>query len=161
MDAAASDGDHNNLYLLLVEPPRRKNRYFDDLDIHSPVRFQWWENANRIDEIPDELCHRVLEVTSLVGGVGSHRPKNPLLKLAVDEIAFGGRLLSLAASHALCGKRLRAANLPPKLAATIAQDFSTAAETLANLWIARNKPSRLQDNLHLLNSTATAYLCLL
>lgn len=54
--------------------------------------------------MPDTVCYRVIEVMSAAGGVGSRRPKDPFFQLAVDELELGGRLLTLAASHGLCGK---------------------------------------------------------
>ena len=68
--------------------------------------------------------------------------------LALAEMALGARMDVLACRRAMIGKRLMDGNcVGPAELRGLADDLHAMAERFRTLWLARNKPSRLRDNL--------------
>ena len=68
--------------------------------------------------------------------------------LALAEMALGARMDVLACRRAMIGKRLLdGQRVPQAELRALADDLHAMAECFQSLWLERNKPSRLRDNL--------------
>jgi len=76
--------------------------------------------------------------------------------LALEEFAAAAAMDVLACRRALAAKDLRAGKtVPPKTLAGLAKGMRDVSKRFASLWQARNKPSRLRDNLALMREAET------
>ena len=75
--------------------------------------------------------------------------------LALRELAVAARMDAVSAQRALAIQQIRAGKSPsPAVLAARAADMRAMTADFAKLWKARNKPSRLKDNLHALHRAA-------
>lgn len=82
---------------------------------------------------------------------GSVSPLPAFESLALEELALGARMDVAASRRALLAKSLRAGAAPSASdLAAHGQELRDVAADLQRLWLARNKPSRLKDNLELI-----------
>jgi hypothetical protein len=80
-------------------------------------------------------------------------------KLALREFALAARMDALAARRGIVLKTVRAGLTPPAAeAGALARDIGRMSGDFERLWIARNRPSRLIDNLRLFRKAATHLL---
>ncbi|MGB2823828.1 MAG: glycoside hydrolase family 20 zincin-like fold domain-containing protein, partial [Phycisphaerae bacterium] len=71
--------------------------------------------------------------------------------VALRELALAGRMDILASRRVLAAKKLRAGEtVSPRELRDLAEETRRVADDFEQLWLARNKPSRLRDNLELL-----------
>jgi hexosaminidase len=109
-----------------------------------------------IDDVDPEGAHRLLRQLSARNlWPAPPRGMDSFERLALEEFALAARMDTLACRRALIGQQWRAKQSVPqaefaKLAAALHRleaDFKT-------LWMARNRPSRLRENLALLEKAA-------
>ncbi len=130
--------NRSQLYFTLVEPVRAK------------------EDKGAIDQCKPAGLRRIIDAL----GARSLWPSAPaglprFEALAMQEFAVAARMEVLAARRALVVQALRAGKASPsRERKTLAADIRAVARDLARLWMARNKPSRLKDNLRQLNRAA-------
>jgi len=124
------------LYHALVEPlkPRRK-----------PA-------SSSIDQITPGGCRRIISQLS-DPGIWPPPPKgmDRFERLAIREMAMGARMDCLAAARALAALKLRAGKaVAAAELRRLAVEMRRLAADFKRLWLARNRPSRLADNLALM-----------
>ncbi len=135
-------GDHSNgcpLYHALVEP----------------LMTQKGDRFARIDQTNPSGLHQIIEVLSserLWPKAASVADMPRFEALALEEFIVAAAMDVLACRRALAAKDLRAGKTPPpKELAALADAMHRLANRFAKLWRARNKPSRLADNLALMH----------
>ena len=134
LDCGAPHGNECALYHALVEP----------LLPPAPSR-------SRIDATDAEGLRTIISNLSAPGlwpahPVGLGEFEEPALR----ELALAARMDALAARRAIAGKLLRVGISPPRRELKqLAEDMGRLADDFRTLWLARNKTSRLRDNLRL------------
>ena len=75
-------------------------------------------------------------------------PQHKFEALAMEEFELARRMDVLACQRIIVGRDLRASKaVPARMLRRLADDTITLADDFARLWRARNRPSRLRDNL--------------
>ena len=149
------------LYHALVTPLHPQHDFLDGIDPRSAVR----TNARKGPELfegpkTDEL-NQVIEkwsTPSFESRWSGNAAADPFSDVSLRQLDLAARMDCLAARKTLIAKRLRANETVGTAERTaLADQIDEAAEAFEELWLERNRPSRLQDNLQLL-SLSTAEL---
>jgi hypothetical protein len=132
--------NHCALYFTLVEPVRPGEG--DRQEIHRCKPDGLWRVARILEDEP----------------AFAHAQRKDLEKfedLALREFAVAARMDALAARRALAIRDIRDGKSPsPAALVALANDLRAMTEDFEKLWTARNKPSRLKDNLRDLRRAA-------
>jgi len=130
-----------DLYHGLVEP----------FDPRSPAAGYSAIGSPRVD--PRRLRRRLEQMQGL--RVPAIKAGEEFEALALREFDLARRMDLLACRRMLAGRKLRAGKSPPaRDLRRLAADMVALAEDFAELWRARNKPSRLRDNLRAMRRAA-------
>lgn len=142
-------------YALLVEPLRPGADFQRGLSPASPVRVP---PLHRYDVWARLMPARLREAIERLDGAWSlpaPRGLPPFEQLAWHELRLAALMDRLAAARGELGLAQRAGR--PPAAAELrrhADAYDALADAFATLWLSRNRPSRLQDNLHLFRRAA-------
>lgn len=129
----------NSLYSVLVAPAGR------------PAGRPAGASGDYIDSTDTAGLRKIIsQLSDRVAWPGPNSQAEPFEKLSIQEFELAARMDILAAKRALLLKAIRAGKTPPasKLRA-LAKDLRRMARDFAKLWLARNRQSRLADNLRL------------
>ncbi|MBN1973495.1 MAG: family 20 glycosylhydrolase [Sedimentisphaerales bacterium] len=108
-------------------------------------------NTDAIDMMTEDGLHKILEQLSGKGiwpkpGKGA----NEFERMALKELALAARMDCLACTRALAGRKLRCGQTVRKTEfKKLSIQMHNIADDFKVLWLSRNKPSRLRDNLDL------------
>ena len=143
-------------YHMLVEPFQPGVDGYRGIDPRSPVFFPPDWRHSRIDAATPAGLRAVIEQLSArnlwpapVAGLDAFE------RLTLEEYALAARMDVLAARRGLIGQAVRAgASVSATEAARVAVGLREMAREFERLWLARSKPSRLRDNLTLIQRAA-------
>ncbi|MCD4824761.1 MAG: family 20 glycosylhydrolase [Phycisphaerae bacterium] len=142
-------------YRTLVEALDSSKNFGSSLDPVSPINMSPHlksgidaANSGNLRKIISKLSNAAMWTVSKKG-------LDEFEKLVLEEYALAARMDVLACKRALAGKKLRAGkNVPSTELKQLAKETQRMAENFRTLWLARNKPSRLRDNMKLFKMTA-------
>ncbi len=157
LDNLLPQKEQRNLYHTLVEPLTPRDGYFDIIDPHSPVRMHWWDKPTRIEELDATLYEQVRDAALQVADALQEPQAGPT-SLLFRELRFGARCMHVAAAHGVLAQRTRRGRpCSHSEASGIADGYEALSDELQTLWLARNRRSRLDDNLQLLRQVRNQY----
>ena len=150
---ASTEQAETQLYHALVEPiVANRSTYFRGIQDISPVRMG---NAGKRDDMGKASAKGLRRVVSDLSQSGLW-PSLPgdldsCEKAAVNEMQLAARMDVLAAQRSLLGRRVRAGDsVPSGELRSLATEMQRMVRDFEKLWLTRNKPSRLNDNLKLM-----------
>jgi hypothetical protein len=128
------------LFYTLIEPMKNNK-------VITPSRIDA-TTENGLNRIVSQLCDDSIwpapKGPAAVKGLGEFE------RLALRELKTAARMDCLAAQRALAAKKIRSGkNIPAGQLRKIGHQMHKIAKDFQTLWLARNKPSRLRDNLKL------------
>ena len=142
-------------YCSLVEPLDASKDFGKSLDPVSPAQI-WPQLQSGIDAANGGGLRNIIsKLSNTAMWAVSTKGLGEFEKLALEEYALAARMDVLACKRALAGKKLRAGkNVPSTELKQLAKETQSVAETFRTLWLARNRPSRLRDNMKLFEMAA-------
>ena len=100
-----------------------------------------------VEATEEEIAGR-REAVDAIRWPSPQRPLGPFEELAMEEYPMAARMETLGCRHMELARRLRAGeSVPPEHLREHAEKLEERAEEFSELWLARNRPSRLEDNL--------------
>jgi hexosaminidase len=136
LDCGATYSNHSALYLTLVQPTRRRRGVEQDL----------------LDQAKPAGLRKI--ITGLRDPAIWPKPTpgmDRFERLALREFALASRMDVLASRRTLIVQDLRAGrSVAPSALRALASEMGRLMRDFESLWLARNKPSRLRDNLSLM-----------
>ncbi|MFW5893532.1 MAG: family 20 glycosylhydrolase [Verrucomicrobiota bacterium] len=142
------------LYHILITPIHANHEFLDCIDPRSPVRTNARRPAKIFDAPTEDELQAVIELWE-------HPPfercwseqasANSVSALSLRQLDLAARMDRLAARKTQVVKRIRANQKVDKSeCANLGGEIREMAETFKQLWLQRNRPSRLDDNLELM-----------
>ncbi len=148
-------------YHMLVEPLDPRRDIYRGINPRSPVRVpRAWQGSHA-------ACATERELAAVVELLGTQTfwPAAPAGLAAFErqtlaDYAIAARMDALAARRGLAIRALRAGqSIPAQQWRALADDTRAVARDFARAWLARNRPSRLRDNLLLLQRAEAECRC--
>jgi len=135
------------LYHGLVESLTGDREFRRSISIGSPVR---WLHGSAIDDMQPAGLRKIVSALADLRFDGGGEKLHRFEALALRELAASARMDALAARRALTAKDIRAGKTPAtSVLRGLANETRRVAGEFEKLWLARNRPSRLKDNLTL------------
>lgn len=151
--SALSPSEPQALYHGLLTAIDQRHDFFEGIDPGSPVRMIRAHAEAMIDRArPEEMIHVIESIHPGEYGSVLPSPGAGFEELARCELALAARMDVLAARKILIAQGVRAKNLSSgKACRELAGDMQTTSMAFQTLWLTRNRPSRLADNMQLWN----------
>jgi hypothetical protein len=138
------------IYNSLTEPLDNSSKHFQkSLDPASPVQVPP-NHRGAMEAVNSAGMKKIIAQLSTRRWPAQAKKLDTFEKLALKEYAMAARMEILTCRRALAGKKLQVGKkVPPLELKQIAGQIQNMAKDFKSLWLARNKPSRLRDNLKL------------
>jgi hexosaminidase len=118
--------------------------------VPAPLRRAWSESAN--EQAMEDVIAELTKTDSRTLPSGE---MDSFAQLACSDLALAARMDVAACRRVLAGRRLRSGRRVDRRALrSLGDEVWSLREPLESAWLARNKPSRLRDNLRLLANSA-------
>ena len=122
----------------------------------SPVWIPQKRRTDHIDAASEKGCHEVIARLRNAEAWRKHATEmDPFAALTLEDLILGAQMDVLACQRILAGRNLVAGNrVSPKEFRKLASDTKRLRRAFKYNWLKRNEPSRLRDNLVLLDHAA-------
>lgn len=143
------------LYHALPAPVNPENDFLEAIEPRSPVRVNARRAAVRLEAIVD---HELEQAAALWEAPPfehnwANATEHDFALAVLRELDLAARMDRLAAHKVLLTRRFRAGErVLPAERQELADAIDSLADTFRDLWLARNRPCRLEDNLTLLHA---------
>ncbi len=143
------------LYHTLVMPLHESHEFLDHIDPRSPVRTLARKPREMFDAPKEDELQAVLdrwEHPPFEQRWGTQTTADSFSALSLHQLDLAARMDRLAARKTQIAQRIRANQaVDNSECRKLSDDIHDSAETFEQLWLQRNRPSRLADNLQLMS----------